>query len=42
MTALLRSMGFRAETTPKTGDGGVDIEAVRDDPFLGESLYLLD
>jgi Holliday junction resolvasome RuvABC ATP-dependent DNA helicase subunit len=32
---LLEKMGFRAEMTKTTGDGGIDIEAVLDKPFVG-------
>lgn len=35
VTALLARMGFRAETTKATGDGGIDIVAVLDKPILG-------
>ena len=35
ITKLLEKMGFRAEMTKATGDGGIDIEAVLDKPFVG-------
>jgi Holliday junction resolvasome RuvABC ATP-dependent DNA helicase subunit len=35
ITSLLNSMGFAAEMTKATGDGGIDIEAVLDRPIVG-------
>ncbi|MBF6569233.1 MAG: restriction endonuclease [Candidatus Binataceae bacterium] len=35
VTALLRKMGFVAEMTRVTGDGGIDIEAQLDRPVIG-------
>ena len=35
VTELLEKMGFRAEMTKATGDGGIDIEAVLDKPIVG-------
>ena len=32
---LFRKMGFRAEMTKASGDGGIDIEAVLDKPIIG-------
>ncbi len=35
ITELMEKMGFRAEMTKATGDGGIDIEAVLDKPIVG-------
>ena len=35
VTALLERMGFRAETTKASGDGGIDITATLDRPIVG-------
>ncbi len=35
ITRLLRQMGFEAQTTKASGDGGIDIEAVLDRPIVG-------
>lgn len=35
ITGLLHQMGFEAQTTKATGDGGIDIEAVLDRPIVG-------
>src|SRR6266446_4246991 len=35
MTGLLRSLGFQAEQTQLTADGGIDIWAVDNRPILG-------
>ena len=35
IAALLKSMGFVAELTKTTGDGGIDIEATLDRPIVG-------
>jgi Holliday junction resolvasome RuvABC ATP-dependent DNA helicase subunit len=35
VTTLLARMGFRAEMTKATGDGGIDIVAVLDKPIIG-------
>lgn len=35
ITGLLHQMGFEAQTTKASGDGGVDIEAVLDRPIVG-------
>jgi Holliday junction resolvasome RuvABC ATP-dependent DNA helicase subunit len=35
ITAFLKRMGFTAEMTKATGDGGVDIEATLDRPIIG-------
>jgi Holliday junction resolvasome RuvABC ATP-dependent DNA helicase subunit len=40
ITALLLRMGFQARMTQASGDGGVDIVAVLDKPFLG-GTYLV-
>lgn len=40
ITELLEKMGFRAEMTKATGDGGIDIEAVLDRPIVG-GRYLI-
>jgi restriction system protein len=37
---LLRNLGFTAEMTKATGDGGIDIEAVLDRPLVG-GRYLI-
>jgi hypothetical protein len=33
-TRLLRDMGFEAETTKASGDGGIDVEAVLNRPIV--------
>jgi hypothetical protein len=35
ITRLVRDMGFEAETTKASGDGGIDVEAVLKRPILG-------
>ncbi|MGB3552867.1 MAG: restriction endonuclease [Candidatus Binatus sp.] len=35
ITGLLHQMGFEAQTTKASGDGGIDIEAVLDRPIVG-------
>jgi Holliday junction resolvasome RuvABC ATP-dependent DNA helicase subunit len=35
ITSLLKKMGFAAEMTKASGDGGIDIEAVLDGPIVG-------
>ncbi len=35
VTELLRGMGFQAEMTKASGDGGIDIEAVLERPLVG-------
>ncbi len=35
ITELLEKMGFRAEMTKATGDGGIDVEALLDKPIVG-------
>jgi HJR/Mrr/RecB family endonuclease len=35
ITALLQNMGFKAEMTKASGDGGIDIEAILDKPIVG-------
>jgi restriction system protein len=35
ITGLLHQMGFEAQTTKASGDGGIDIEAVLERPMVG-------
>lgn len=38
--ALIRSLGWRADVTRASGDGGIDIMAHSDDPFTGGKLVI--
>jgi restriction system protein len=40
LVELLRRMGFRAERTGRTGDGGVDCEAYDDRPVVGGKIIV--
>jgi restriction system protein len=40
VTELLRRMGLRAQTTGRTGDGGVDCEAYDDRPMVGGKVIV--
>jgi restriction system protein len=40
ITGLLKKMGFMAEVTRASGDGGIDIEAILDRPIVG-GRYLI-
>jgi Holliday junction resolvasome RuvABC ATP-dependent DNA helicase subunit len=40
ITSLLAKMGFQAQTTKASGDGGIDIFAVLDKPLIG-GMYLI-
>lgn len=42
VAAIFRNNGFAVELTPKTRDGGVDIIAVENSAFTGNSIHLIE